>query len=117
GLTLAAMAIWRGFGRKEVRLFTLLAIASLLYAMAHTDALYGLLYVLAPLVEKAREPIVALFLFHFAVAALAAIGAEIAFSVHDPASERRTIRILIWFGGVVFGVIFLLTSLKPVIST
>jgi len=117
GLTLAAMAIWRGFGRKEVRLFTLLAIASLLYAMAHTDALYGLLYVLAPLVEKAREPIVALFLFHFAVAALAAIGAEIAFSVHDPASEGRMIRILIWFGGVVFGVIFLLTSLKPAIST
>ncbi len=117
GLTLAAMAIWRGFGRKEVRLFTLLAIASLLYAMARTNALYGPLYALAPLVEKAREPVVALFLCHFAVAALAAIGAEIVFSVHDPASERRMIRILIWVGGVLFGVIFLLTSLKPAIST
>ncbi len=117
GLTLAAMGIWRGFGRKEVRLFTLLAIASLLYAMARTNALYGPLYALAPLVEKAREPIVALFLFHLAVAALAAIGAEVVFSVHDPASEGRMIRILIWLGGGLFGVIFLLTSLKPAITT
>ena len=45
------------------------------------------------------------------------MGAEIVFSVHDPASERRMIRILVWLGGVMFGVIFLLTSLKPAIST
>ena len=59
GLSLAAIAIWSGMGRKEVLLFILLGIGALLYAMAGSDALYGPLYAFLPLVEKTREPIVA----------------------------------------------------------
>jgi Bacterial membrane protein YfhO len=115
-LSLAAVALRRGFRRQEVRLFTVLAVAALLYAMARSDALYGLLYALLPFIEKTREPIVALFLFDLAVAALAAIGAEIVFSSPDPDRERGTIRILVWFGVAVFGLVFVLASLKPAVN-
>jgi len=115
-LSLAAAAVWSGFRRREVRLFTLLAIAALLYAMARSDALYGPLYALMPFIEKTREPIVALFLFDLAVAALAAMGAEIVFSSPDPARERKTVRVLVWFAAAVFGLIFVLTSLRPAVK-
>jgi hypothetical protein len=115
-LSLAAVAIRSGFRRKEVRMFTLLAVAALLYAMDRYDALYGLLYALVPLVEKTREPIVALFLFQFAVAALAAMGAETVFSAQEPARERRTIQVLVWFAAIMFGLVFVISSLKPALN-
>jgi hypothetical protein len=98
-LSLAAIALWSGFRRrKEVRLFTALAIGSLLWAMAGSDVLYGPLYALGPMIEKTREPVVALFLFAFAIAALAAIGAEILISNPEPARESRIAGILVRAG-------------------
>ena len=117
GLSLAAIAVWSGFKRKEVRLFTVLAITALLYAMARYDALYGPLYALAPLVEKAREPIVAVFLFQLAVVALAAIGAEILFLSPDPARDHKMVRALVWFGAGIFVLAFALNALKPAVNS
>jgi hypothetical protein len=113
GLSLVAIAIWSGFRRREVRLFVVLAGGSLLYAMAGNDVLYGPLYALAPLIEKTREPIVALFLFGFAMASLAAIGAEIVFSGADEARDRKVVRTLVWLGAGIMVLIFLVVSLKP----
>lgn len=115
-LSLAAIAIWSGIGRKEVRLFIVLGIGALLYAMAGSDALYGPLYAVLPLVEKTREPIVAVFLFQFAVAALAAMGAEVLLSQSDMFRERRLARTLYWFGAAIFGFVFVLNSIKPAIG-
>src|SRR5262249_37889554 len=50
GLSLAAIAVLGGFRRREVRLFLLLALAALLFAMARNNPLYGPLYVFMPLV-------------------------------------------------------------------
>lgn len=112
GLSLAAVAVWSGFRRKEVRFFVFLGIAALLWAMARTDVLYGPLYVLGPLIEKTREPIVAVFLFDFAVAALAAIGAEILFSAPEPPRERRIVRSLLWLAGGIFISYAVLSAMK-----
>ena len=112
GLSLAGLAVWSGFRRKEIRFFVFLAVAALLYAMAGSNALYGPLYALMPLIEKTREPIVALFLFHFAVAALAAMGLETLFSAPDPLRERRMVRVLLWFAGVVFAFVLLESRLS-----
>ncbi len=117
GLSLAAIAILGGFRRREVRLFTAIAIGGLFYAMARFCAPYGLLYVFAPLVEKTREPIVAMFLFQFAVAALAAIGAEMLFAAPDPQRERRVIRALVWFGIGTFVLFVIMTYLKPAVNS
>jgi hypothetical protein len=116
-LSLAAIGIWGGFRRREVRMFVLLAIGGLLYAMARSSALYGPLYVFAPLVEKTREPMVALCLFQFALAALAAIGAELLIASPDPGRETKVIRVLLWFGIGTFVVLALLACLKPAVTS
>lgn len=112
-LTLAAIAVWAGFRRKEVRLFAVLSVAALLYTLAGSDVLYGLFYALVPTVEKAREPIVALFLFHFAVAALAAMGAEMVISDRDRLGDSRIARMLVWLGGAILVFYFVLSSFRP----
>jgi hypothetical protein len=66
-LSLAAIAVWSSFRRREVRMFLLLAIAALLCTLSRFDPLYGILYALGPLVEKSRAPIVILSVFHFAL--------------------------------------------------
>jgi hypothetical protein len=116
GLSLAAIAILGGFRRREVRMFVLIAIGGLLYAMARFTCLYGLLYVLVPLVEKSREPMVALFIFQFAVAALAALGAEVLFASPDPRRERKVVNVLAWFGSGTFSLFLVMTFLKPSIA-
>jgi hypothetical protein len=98
-------------------MFVLIAIFGLLYAMARFCAPYGLLYVFVPLVEKTREPMVALFLFQFAVAALAALGAETLFASPEPRRELKIAKALVWFGGGTFGLFMLLTYLKPAINS
>ena len=117
GLSLAALAIIGGFRRREVRLFILVGIGGLLYAMAQFCAPYGLLYAFVPLVEKTREPIVALFVFQFAIAVLAAIGADMLFTSPDPQRERKVIRVLVWFGVGTFALFVLMTFLKPAIAS
>jgi hypothetical protein len=116
GLSLAVIGVWSGFRRKEVRLMVSVAIAALLYAMAAGNALYGPLYALAPLVEKTREPIVAVFLFQFAVACLAVTGGGILFSAPDSSREGKMIRTLVWFGGIILAVVFVQGSLKPALG-
>jgi hypothetical protein len=113
GLSLATIAVWGGFRRKEVRLFVFLALACLLYAMAGSDVLYGPFYALLPLVEKTREPIVVLFLFQFAVAALAAMGAETLLSAPDAPRERRVAKTLLWLASAIAVVYYVLDTFRP----
>jgi hypothetical protein len=115
-LSLAAIAVWSAFRRREVRMFLLLAIAALLLTLSRFDPLYGILYALGPMVEKSRAPIVNLSIFHFAVASLAALGAQAL--VSGGAAQCRAIaRTLLWFGGITFGLFTLLTYLRPAVSS
>ena len=115
-LSLAAIAVWSSFRRREVRMFLLLAIAALLYALSRFDPLYGILYALGPMVEKSRAPIVALCVFHFAVAALVALGANAVVS-GGAAQCRAIVKALVWFGGITFGLFTLVTYLKPTVAS
>jgi hypothetical protein len=115
-LSLAAIAVWSSFRRREVRMFLLLAIAALLCALSRFDPLYGILYALGPLVEKSRAPIVILSVFHFAMASLVALGANALVS-GGAAHCRAVVKALLWFGGVTFGLFTLVTYLKPAVSS
>ncbi|HWC00351.1 MAG TPA: hypothetical protein VG672_26770, partial [Bryobacteraceae bacterium] len=117
GASLAAFAVVAGLRRIEVRLFVLLGLAALFYAMAGHGVLYGPLYALCPLVEKSRSPIVALSVFHFSVAALAAIGAHLLLSRPDPVCLSRIPAMLAWFGGITFGIFAVLLYLRPTVSS
>ena len=115
-LSLAAIAVWTSFRRREVRMFLLLAIAALLYALSHFDPLYGVLYALGPMIEKSRAPIVVLSVFQFAVASLVALGAN-ALASGGAAHCRAISKPLLWFGGLTFGLFTLMTYLRPAVTS
>ena len=79
GLTAASLALlalalsWR---RPPVRLFAAIALGGLLFSLGRDNVFHGLIYALVPMVEKAREPGRAIFIFHFGIAALIACGID-----------------------------------------
>jgi hypothetical protein len=115
-LSLAGLAVWSSFRRREVKMFLLLALAALLYALSRYDPLYGILYALGPMIEKSRAPIVSLSILHFAVASLTALGANAL--VSGGATQCRAIaKVLLWFGAVTFGIFTLVTYLQPTVTS
>lgn len=117
GLSMALLAVRLAFARREVRLFVLIAIAALLYSLARFDVLYGVLYALIPLVEKTREPLMALCLFHFAVAVLVALGVNALVREPVASSHAANQKALLWFAGITFAILYLIYFLRPVVSS
>ena len=77
GLTMAMLGLvagWRKDGR--VRWLVGLGLLGLLISLGPHSLLHGVMYAWAPLVDKARSPGMAMALFGFACAALAAVGVD-----------------------------------------
>src|SRR4051794_12301766 len=74
---LAGVALWRSRGDARGRWFGGGAIAGLLLALGKDFPLYWLIYRFVPMVEKAREPAMAIVLCQVGIAALAALGASL----------------------------------------
>jgi len=86
---LALLALALGFGRTEVRLLAAVAAGGLLFSLGHNSVWHGMLYAVAPLVEKARTPSMAIFVFHFGFSMLAALGFDCLFRSNGSAWPRR----------------------------
>jgi hypothetical protein len=71
---LGLMAMWRWL---EVRLLTAVGLGALVYALGNMATFEGWIYALAPIVDKARSPSMAVSLFGLAAAALAACGVDV----------------------------------------
>jgi len=92
-LTLALLGIalcWKQC--PAVRLFGVLALAALLFAMAAQNVFHGLLYAVAPLVGRARVPARAILIFNLGIAPLVAFGLDAL--KEQPAS--RWVRRAVW---------------------
>jgi hypothetical protein len=111
GLSLAGIAIFGAFPRKEVRLFLIMGLCGLLYAMSQNNPIYGLLYVFMPLVEKSRAPIMALSITHFSLAVLAGIGADLLFARVGWLRESSVVKALFWTVGGLTGLMVFKTGL------
>ncbi len=74
---LALVVVWRRRGDARVRWFGLVALGGLLLALGRDFPLYWLIYRFVPMVEKAREPAMAIVLCQVGIAALAALGASL----------------------------------------
>ncbi|MEO8593271.1 MAG: hypothetical protein ABI759_08115 [Candidatus Solibacter sp.] len=74
---LALAALWRRRRDAQVRWFGCVALGGLLLALGKDFPLYWLIYRFVPMVEKAREPAMAIVLCQVGVAALAALGASL----------------------------------------
>ena len=73
-LSLAALAVALCWTDLRVRILSVLALAGFFFSLGYQNVLYGVAYSLVPMVEKAREPAMAILLLNVGVAILAAYG-------------------------------------------
>jgi hypothetical protein len=105
-LTLALLAIALQWRRRWTPLFATLGLASLLFALGPNSVFHGLLYGLAPMVEKARVPSAAVFLFGLAVAVLAAAAVDALGAMPDSPWMRRAAHASWIFGAAGAAILF-----------
>ena len=75
-LVLAILAVALAWNEYPVRLFSAVAAAGLIFAFGNPTILHGIIYSLIPFVEKARNPAMAVYIFHLGVCVLAAFGVD-----------------------------------------
>jgi hypothetical protein len=93
GITILALAAIGVMGRWKdpwVRCMAAVGALGFLVALGTYTPIHGLLYAILPVVEKARTPAVAIFIFHFGLAILSACGIEYLFESQSSALGRRT---------------------------
>jgi hypothetical protein len=76
-VALALAALWYRRRDARVRWFAFVALGGLLLALGKDFPLYWLIYRFVPMVEKAREPAMAIVLAQVGIAVLAALGADV----------------------------------------
>lgn len=105
-LVLAALGIMWWPKVKEVQVMFAVGLAGLLVALAGADVFDGMLYSIVPLFEKARSPAAAIYLFHFAIAVLAAFGLDRLSLPDAKPLLRRLSFILLGAGALTFFILF-----------
>jgi hypothetical protein len=108
-LSLAILAVALAWAEPGVRIFAAVASAGLFFAFANSTILNGVIYALVPLADKARNPAMAVFIFHLGICVLAAFGADAVIAQAQSAWVKRVmiaagaIAIAIWiFEAVVY---------------
>lgn len=109
GACLSLLALALNWQRRSVRIFAAVALGGLLFSLGGDNVFYGILYVLAPGVEKAREPAFAIFIFHFGISILTACGLD---SLRRDAGSVRKVAI----GAAVFGCLVMISTYCLVIA-
>lgn len=107
---LGATLWWR---EKRVRWLATIALCGIVFALGGNSVFHGMLYALAPLVEKARVPEAATLLFAVGLAPLAAFGLD---GIRGDGSSvgSLTVAALGGFGAVLgFGALFLYAARMP----
>ncbi len=111
-LALAALAVVLAWSHPPVRLFTAIAAGGLLFSLGGNSLLHGVLYSVVPMVEKARNPSMAIFIFHFGIAVLIAWGFDWLLDTPASAFVRRLAAVAAWFGAAVLAVLFVLALIQ-----
>jgi len=113
-LSLALLAVamaWREF---PVKIFAAVGAGGLLFSLGRNDVFQGILYALVPMVEKARSPSMAIFIYHFGIAVLTAYGIDYILSGDDSPWPRRTAICLAALGVLLFTILgVLVLGQKP----
>jgi hypothetical protein len=90
-LTLALLGVASSWEDRRVRLFAAVSMGGLLFALGHNSIFHGIIYALTPMVEKARSPSMAVFVFHAGLCVLVAYGIDGFSSV-----SRSIVRRAVW---------------------
>jgi hypothetical protein len=104
-LSLALLAValaWREF---PVKVFAAVAAGGLLFSLGRNNVFHGILYALVPMVEKARNPSMAVFIYHFGIVILTAYGIDYFLADRGSPWPRRAAIWLAAYGILVFTIL------------
>lgn len=107
-LALAVLAGMLGWSHPPVRWFTAIAAGGLIFSLGANSVYHGFLYSLVPMVEKARNPSMAIFIFHFGIAVLVALGLDQLQDKPDHAGVTGVTRASALFGAFVLATLLVL---------
>jgi hypothetical protein len=108
-VSLAFLAVATAWKERAVRLFGMLAIGGLVFSLAGFGFFHGVLYALIPLLDKARNPSMAIFIFDFGIIVLSAYGIDNYISIISSRWLPRLWRFLLVFAGVLYFVLLFRT--------
>ena len=100
--SLALFALILCWKNASVKLFAAVAIGGLVYSLGHNSVFHGFIYAVVPMVEKARVPSMAVIIWGFGIAVLAAFGADNVASSNESLWVRRTVLGILGFGLVTY---------------
>jgi hypothetical protein len=110
GLALLGVALtWR---RWQTRVFAAVALGGVIYSLAHHTVFHGILYSLLPVIDKARSPSMAIFMFGFAGSMLAAVGLNALLEAPENAWSQRLWRGALGLGVTVFLIRYAFVEVK-----
>ena len=110
--TLAVLAVLTRWRDARVRFFTFLGIGAFLYAFGVNTGIEGIAYTLIPMMEKARTPGAAIFLFALSASVLTAYGIDILGRRVTLPYLRRAAQILLATGVFVLAAMFVFIVTK-----
>lgn len=100
-LALAILAVALAWSEFPVRLFAAVASAGMIFAFSSPTILHGIIYSLVPFAEKARNPAMAVFIFHLGVCVLATFGVD---ALIEHAQSIWVRRVMIGCGAVAIAI-------------
>ena len=115
GVTALALAIlgailnWR---ERQARWLVSLSLGGIIFALGSNSLLHGILYALAPLMDKARAPGAGIVLFALGVAPLAAFGLDSLSKPQSAAFTRRAVWVLAGAGALIGALSLIFSSTK-----
>jgi hypothetical protein len=104
-ISLALLALFSWFENPMVRLFGAIAIGGLFFTLGDRTLVHGAFYALIPVVDKARTPAMAVFIFNFGIAVLTAYGIDSLRERKSPEWIRRIAIGLVALWVLVFGIV------------
>jgi hypothetical protein len=108
-VSLAFLAVATAWKQRVVRFFGTLAIGGLVFSLANFGLFHGFLYALLPMLDKARSPSMAIFIFHFGIIVLSTYGIDNYASIQPSVWLPRLWRFLLAFAGVLYFVLLFRT--------
>ncbi len=112
--TLALLGLAMSWRNRSVRLLAAVALSGVILSLGKASIFHGVLYSLAPLLEKARTPAMAIFLFNLGISPLVAFGLDGVLDRLSCVWLRRASLILLGAAGLILALLFgLLVSRHP----
>lgn len=102
-LALALLGLAAFWSERTVRCLVAIGLAGLLFSLGKNNVFHGILYAVIPMLEKARTPAFAAFMYYFSFSILTSYGIDVFSRSTNNALPRRASLALLLFGVFLLG--------------